>query len=479
MAALTIPSLMPATGFSNSSDLPNLYASTPARGVTSLASRMTSAIYPLNGLPFFQHTLNMEYVPEGVDPTQAEAALARLDRTIMGKLQETNLRSELFLMFQHLIILGDVLLHMTDDYDFRTIRMDHYVVRRKPTGEVCEIIVQDYADRDEDPEYFGSTTGNPYNGDMPDTSKTEVYTQCVKDRKTGEWTMTREVEGVKTALGVYDQLPFMPISWNRIVGEDYGRSLVEENIGDIRSLESLSKALMQGTAANSEFRMAIDPSAYSSIADMQETKNGDWIVARPGEVSSIQINNQIQLSVTNQAREQLTQDISRTFLMSSGTLPTGDRVTATQIREVAQELDQSLGGVFSGSARDIQLPIIKRAMILMTRDQKIDPSIMDLVGAENILSLEVRTGLAALNREIENGMLGQWAQMMAATPAATDINWNTWANRFTQSLGLEGKGMILSPEELAQRQQAAQQSQLGMSAAEAGIQSMAKEPPTQ
>ena len=473
MAAVTIPSLLPVSGFNNTSELPDLFSSMPGRGVTSLAARMTSAIYPLNGLPFFQHSLNMEYVPEGVDPTQAEAALARLDRTLMGRLSETNLRSELFLMFQHLIVLGDALLHMNDDYNFRVLRIDQYVVKRKPTGEVYEIITRDYASRDDDPEYFSEVPMNPYNS-APGTGQGDpnleaVYTQC---RYNGtDWECKREVNGVVTDLGSYDELPYMPISWNRIVGEDYGRSLVEENIGDIKSLESLSKSLMQGAAANSEFRMALDPSSYSSIADMQETGNGDWIVARPGEVSSVQINNQIQLTTTSNARDQLATELARTFLMSSAALPTGERVTATQIREV--------GGVFSGSARDIQLPIIRRTMVLMTRDGKIDPSLMEMVGAENILSLEVKTGLAALNREIENTMLMQWAQAIGATPAVEDVNWNTWANRFTQSLGLETKGMILSPEELQQQQQAAQQQQLGMQAATAGIDAMAKETPQQ
>ena len=481
LSAATIPTLMPPSGFNNTNYLPDLYSSVPARGVTSLGARMTSALYPLNGLPFFQHTLNMEYVPEGVDPTEAEAALARLDRTIMNKLSETNLRQELFTMFQHLIVLGDALIHCSDDYQFRVIRIDQYVVRRKPTGEVCEIIIRDFADRREDPEYFGTVASNPYNSNYgaaepinPDLEA--VFTRvCYKDD--GLWHLQREVAGQIVDTGEYEVNPYMPVSWNRIVGEDYGRSLVEENIGDIRSLESLSKALIQGCAANSEFRMALDPSAYTTIHDMQETRNGDWVVARPGEVFTLQIDNQIQLNTTNAAREDLTKELARTFLMSSAALPTGERVTATQIREIAQELDQALGGVFSGSARDIQMPIIKRVMLLMTRDGKIDPSIMDMVGQGNVLALEVRTGLAALNREIENSMLSQWASVVGQTPAAQGVNWNNWALRFTQSLGLETKGIIKTPEEIEQEQMGAAQAQLGMEAASAGIQATAKETP--
>lgn len=479
MAALTIPSILPENGFNNTVELPDLYSSIPARGITSLSSRMTSAVYPLNGLPFFQHSLNMEWVPQGADPTETEAALARLDRTLMNKLGETNLRQALFLFFQHLIVLGDAVLHMSDDYEFRVIRCDQYVIRRSPEGLVQEMLIRDFVDPNDDPEYFEGFEGvsggykSTYGG-MPEGLE-PVYT-CVKRSGDG-WEIKREVRGIVKDEGVYDATPYFPVSWNRLVGEDYGRSLIEENIGDIRSLESLSRAMVQGASANSEFRMALDPSAYASVGDMQETENGDWIVARPGEIHSVQVANQVQLQTTNAAREILSRDLSRTFLMSSGSLPTGERVTATQIREIAQELDQSLGGVFSGSARDIQRPIVHRLMVLMVRDGKVDPSILEMVGQENILQLEVKTGLAALNREVENTMLSQWAQMIGSTPAAETVNWSNWATRFTQSLGLETKGIIKTQEEIQAEQQAMAQQQLAMEAGSAGIQAIAKEPP--
>ena len=56
-ARLTVPTLFPREGFTESMELPDVYNSMPARGVMSLASRIVSAMYPLNQMPFFTFEL--------------------------------------------------------------------------------------------------------------------------------------------------------------------------------------------------------------------------------------------------------------------------------------------------------------------------------------------------------------------------------------------------------------------------------------
>ena len=41
----------------------------------------------------------------------------------------------------------------------------------------------------------------------------------------------------------------MPITFNQVDGESYGRGRVEEFLGDINSLERLMQALVEGSAA--------------------------------------------------------------------------------------------------------------------------------------------------------------------------------------------------------------------------------------
>ena len=258
-----------------------------------------------------------------------------------------------------------------------------------------------------------------------------------------------------------------------MAGEDYGRSLVEEHIGDIRTLETITKALVEAAVANSEFRIGVDPSGFTEVADLQDTANGDFVPARAVDVFPIQLLKQIDLGPMATVRQDISQQLGRTFLLQSSVQRTGDRVTATEIREVAQELDQALGGIFSGLARDIQIPIVKRAMVLMARDQLIPKELMKLVQGGGPLNLKVRTGLEALNREVTNSQLAQWAQVIGQMePVQQYIDWYGWAIKWTSSFGLEPVGLVKTPQQMQEEQQAAAQQSLQQLTQEQMVSSM-------
>ena len=454
---LTVPGLYPEDGFTETMELPDVYSSLPARGVMALASRMVSAIYPLNQTPFFNLELDQQYVPQGVDQTETLSQLARLDRKIMDKLASTNLRQELFVLFQHLIIVGDALFQCTDDYQFRVHRLDHYVVQRYPDGRFYRIILREWVDPDAIPEDWDyddkmESYGSPETG--PSSDHKPYFTEVLWNPDTKKWDVKVEYCGQVVDSGSYDVNPYIPQVWSRVAGEDYGRSLCEEHIGDIRTLESLTKSLVEAASANAEFRIGVDPTGITEVSDLQETENGDFVPARAADVFAIQLAKQIDLGPMAAVRQDLTMNLSRTFLLQSSVQRTGDRVTATEIREVAQELDQTLGGIFSGMARDIQIPIVRRSMILMARDGLLPKDLVKLVTSEKMLNLKVRTGLEALNREVQNSMLAQWANVVGQVQAVQPfIDWYGWAVKWTSSFGLEPVGLVKTPQQLQDEQQ--------------------------
>jgi len=173
-------------------------------------------------------------------------------------------------------------------------------------------------------------------------------------------------------------------------------------------------------------------------------------------------------------RQDLIQNLSRTFLLQSSVQRNADRVTATEIREVAQELDQTLGGIFSGMARDIQIPLVRRAMILMSRDKLIPKELVSLITSDKgMLNLKVRTGLEALNREVQNSQLAQWAQIVGSIKDLQPyIDWYGWGVKWTSSFGLEPVGLIKTPQQLEAEQQKAAQSSIEQMAAQQSIQSL-------
>lgn len=473
-ARLTVPGLFPEDGFTETMDLPDVFSSLPARGVMSLASRMVSAIYPLNQAPFFNFELDQAYVPQGADTTETMSQLSRLDRKIMDKLASTNLRQELFVLFQHLIVIGDALFECLDDYSFRVHRLDHYVVQRFPDGRIKRIIVREWVDPEAVPEDWEEyNEKHEGNGGGPSDDHVPYYTEILWNDDTGKWDVRKEYCGYIVDTGTYEINPFIPQVWSRVAGEDYGRSLVEEHIGDIRTLESLTKSLVEAAMANAEFRLGVDPTGITEVSDLQETENGDFVPARQADVFPIQLARQIDLGPMATVRQDLSQQLGRTFLLQSSVQRTGERVTATEIREVAQELDQALGGIFSGLARDIQIPIVKRSIVLMGRDRLVPKEILNLINGNGPLNLKVRTGLEALNREVTNSQLAQWANVVGAVTAVQPfIDWYGWAVKWTSSFGLEPVGLVKTPQQLQDEQQQQAQQSIEMMAAEQTIASM-------
>jgi hypothetical protein len=474
-ARLTVPGLYPEDGFTETMDLPDVFSSLPARGVMALASRMVSAIYPLNQAPFFNFELDQAFVPQGTDPTETMAQLGRLDRKIMDKLSSTNLRQELFVLFQHLIVCGDALFEIVDDYAFRVHRVDQYVVQRYPDGRVKRIVLREWVDPDAVPEDWPKDVSleEEYEGIGPTADHKPFYTEIEWDEATEKWNVEKEYCGVSVDSGSFEVCPYVPQVWSRVAGEDYGRSLVEEHIGDIRTLETITKALVEAAVANSEFRIGVDPTGITEAADLQDTENGDFVPARQVDVFPIQLLKQIDLGPMATLRSDLTQQLGRTFLLQSSVQRTGDRVTATEIREVAQELDQTLGGIFSGLARDIQIPIVKRVLVLMGREKLVPKEIIKLIEGSGPLNLKVRTGLEALNREVTNSQLSQWAAVVGQTQAVQPfIDWYGWAIKWTSSFGLEPVGLVKTPQQLQEEQQQQAQQSIQAMASEQMVSSL-------
>ena len=101
-ASLTIPRLLPPEGWSEDISLPNPFSSVASKGVTNLASRMLSALIPLNDLPFFG--LSMK---DGVEAApEAQLMLDALAGQIYSKLASKNIRDSFFQALQSLIVVG-------------------------------------------------------------------------------------------------------------------------------------------------------------------------------------------------------------------------------------------------------------------------------------------------------------------------------------------------------------------------------------
>jgi len=491
-ARMTMPTLLPPAGHTVHTLLDVPYSSVPAEGASSLASRITSMVWPTTGQAVFEAELTQAFDPGGRDDTELSASFQRFEQLVMSVLAPTNLRATTFLSYQHEVVVGDSLMHMDDDFHFRMFRADQFVVRRKHEGDWQEILLVEAVLPEWEPELALPNSGPgpvqaPKYTSFPSSPQGEkweyLYTAITKDPKTGEVTVVQEHRDREVGRKQFKTSPYFPGRWGAIAGEPYGISLVESIFGDIRALSMLSKSLYDLSALVSEHRWGVNTAGITELQDMLDSVNGGAVPAAPGDIFPLQFASSQALSAlfaTVQHREQL---VGRRFLMNSAVQPTGERVTARQVSILAQELEGMLGGVLSIAARDKQEPVIKRVISVMADKDMIPSEIRDqILDPAGFVKLRIRAGLEILNREVEREKLDSMVVNMRNLPpeAFEGVIWPAVMRDWWQSQGMETKGRIMSEEELAQKRQAEQQQAMQAQAQQAALgaaQARASQPP--
>lgn len=471
-ASLSVPSLLPPSGWTEESQLPQPFSSVTARGVTAMASRMLSALLPLNDMPFFKFELNT-----GMDPDDdVRTYLESLSYQVYNKLSSKNLRETLYQILQHLIVVGDILLIMEDDFSYRLIRLDQFVVRRDVNGEAKEIIHLDFVANNNDNDladalYHDSTEYNR-------TGYETIYVRCWKEEESGLWRCRKEdADGNLIMEGEWTVCPYVCLRWAGVAGENYGRSHCEDLIGDIRSLEAFTEGLIYGTAAASSFWVGIDPAGITEIDDIHDAHKGSFVPARQQDVFTISPAATMtpQLQATQAGVENMRKEIGQAFLLNSASMPQGERVTATAIRAIGQELENVLGGAFSSIARSLMKPIVSRAIYIMLDNNEIDPRMEAEFTDNGELTVEIVTGLQALSRDSDLQKLMQMGEMVRnlPEPAIANFRWEAYGRALISSLGFNPDNWVKAEEDIQREQQEMQAQQMAMQQqmqAQAGVQ---------
>jgi hypothetical protein len=458
MSSLTIPTLLPPNGLTNNEEMPKPFSSVAARGVVNMASRMLSALLPLNDLPFFKFELTNG---QAADP-ETFSYMEALSHQIFSKLSTENLRESMFMALQNLIVNGDVLLVMEDDYTFRLYRLDQYVVRRDIDGSIVELIYLDWVPKAPNDNIYEAFDNNFFPSAwnaisaMPDYQAN--FSRVVWNAEKETWDFySEDHEGNEVDSGEYINTPFMPLRWIGVTGEDYGRSHCEEILGDIETLEAYTKAMIDGMTAASTFWMAVDPAGITDIDDVAQAETGSFIGARAQDVFTVSPAQTIspQLSAAQTAVESMRREVGNAFLLGSVGVRQADRVTATEVRMIGMEIENVLGGAFSAIARQLLEPIIRRTISLMLREGEIDERLAAEFMDNGQLTISVVTGLQALSRDGDLTKLMQMGEMVRNLPpeAIKHFRWDQYGVALISSLGFDPRNWVLSEDEANQRAQ--------------------------
>jgi hypothetical protein len=403
---------------------------------------------------------------------KAEEALARIERSATQEVESKAIRVPTFEALKQLIVSGNVLVHMPPKSGMKVFRLDRYVIQRDTMGNILKIIVKESIAYDALPkEVLEALMENPEY--QVDTNKKEcdIYT-CVK-RVGKKFEVHQEVHDIiiPSTKGSYteDKLPWMALRFIAVDGNNYGRSFCEEIVGDLKSLEALTKAIVEGSAASSKLLFLVRPNGTTKMRSIADAPNGGIISGDANDVTTLQANKFNDFRVAQETMQKITERLSFAFLLNSSVQRQAERVTAEEVRYMAQELETALGGIYSVLSQEFQVPLVNLLLSKMQKEGKMPKFPKDT------LKPQIVTGLEALGRGQDLNKLSQFLQMLQPLGnevIASELNIGDYLDRLGASLGIDTQGLVKSDEQKqqeAQQQQEMMQQQQMMQMAEKGV----------
>tara|TARA_Y100001963_G_scaffold114213_1_gene158343 strand:- start:1825 stop:3465 length:1641 start_codon:yes stop_codon:yes gene_type:complete len=446
------------------------WQSVGAKGVVTLASKLMLGLLPPS-TTFFK--LQVDDSKLGVElPTEAKSELdlsfAKIERQIMESIAASTDRVQIFTALKHLVVTGNALLYMGKD-GMKMYPLNRYVVERDGNGNVTEILTRERVNR----KILGAQYKLPPKIGVVDESTgghdkdVDVYT-CVRLTKKGYyWHQEAEDFPLPGTEGKapLDKSPWLPLRFITVDGEDYGRGRVEEFMGDLKSLEGLMQAVVEGSAAAAKVIFTVSPSSTTKPAALAQAGNGAIIQGRPEDIGVVQVGKQADMQTAFQLINVLEKRLGEAFLVLQPRQ--SERTTAQEVQMTQMELEQQLGGLFSLLTTEFLRPYLRRKMHTLTQNKTI-PAI-----PRGLAKPVIVAGINAIGRGQDREALIQFIQTIAQTMGpeaiAQYMNPDEAIKRLAAAQGIEYLNLIKSVEERnAEQQQAQQQQQQAMMMQQAG-----------
>ena len=481
----TLPYLIPETaGGSGSrrSRIKTPYQSIGAAGVNSLAAKLLTGLFPTN-IPFFKLVLDQIKIAQqegGQEAvTEIDKALRKVEAALMREIEVSNDRVAMFEALKHLIVGGNVLLYLTDE-GLQVYPLEKYVCRRDPNGNTLEIIIKETINGKALPaDFLLKLQEKAKYTDQTVEEDLDIYTHVKRDGEFFNWHQECKGERIPNTEGraKKDVNPFINLRFTRLSGESYGRGYVEEYRGDLISLEGLMKAIIENAAASARTVFLVNPNGTTRASVLAKAPNGAIREGNAQDVSVLQVGKGADLQVSFTAVQRIEQRLQYAFLMAKAVQRDAERVTSTELKILTQELESTLGGIYSILSSELQLPYLRRRMHLLVRSGKVPQLPDDIVG------ISIITGLQGLGRGQDKEKLIEFittmAQALGADVMRQYINLDEAIKRLATSIGIETDTLIKSGEQIAQEQQAAQQQELIRSLGSAAVDSPLLDPKKQ
>lgn len=439
--------------------------------VNHLSNKIVDVLFPVSR-PFFTVAMTPEAQLKieqeigedqaGVMQEQVRDATSKLEKVAMRNLKLTAYRPTAILACKHLIVTGNALLRRMPNGERVLYPVNRYGVRRDILGKEIEVVLSDKKMFSTfDPAMQAAILA--VHGETKPENILELLTHYNLEGK--RWCIVQECQGVMIGKKFYQNAAdydLLILDWTLHPGENYGRGLVEDHAATFHNIDVTNEAVIDLMAIIADIKFFVRPGSPMShnLAALNAAPRGTYWPGNADDISIPEFRARGDLSTMIEVISRWEGELSASFLKS--TVRDAERVTAQEIRMVANELESAFGGLYSQLAMSWQQKEADYAI------SKVDFA-KEVGDLGEMFEVVVTTGLESLSREgqIDNLRLAIGdLQMMDIVPddVKSAINPLRFAKFVFTNRSVDLKAFLNTPEEMQANQQAAMQQQGAMEA---------------
>jgi len=370
---------------------------------------------------------------------EIEKLLARKEEACLRIINKSNFRASLYPSLVLSVITGNAIVEKTDKgYIVHNLR--NFTTKRDYNGEIIELIIVEKKDFTTLPTEFQSSISDDDKED-----ELELYT-LVERQDDGTYIIKQEIVGEDVGEEItiknFNEM-FIDVGWNKIDGEHYRRSFVEDYLGSFISLEKLETILYEGVAEKTKIVKFMNPNGMTDIEDYKDANHGDVISGEASDLTSEDARDIADERALKELIDGIKQELARAFLVTGSSIRDSERTTAYEVQQVASEVEASLGGIYTYISDNIQRPLVIQSMseVDISEDKDID--------------IIITTGIQALGRNVElskiNNMINQLGVLASVTSVeevAKYLNVGNIISSIIANSGVASKEFIYSPKDM-------------------------------
>ena len=435
------------------------WQSVGSKAVVTLASKLMLALLPPQ-TTFFKLQIDDSKLGTELPAeirSELDLSFAKMERMVMDSIAASGDRVAVHQAIKHLVVGGNALLYMGKE-GIKHYPLNRYVVERDGNGNIIEIVTKELINKQLLPQEFQELKARETVALGSNTNDVEIYTHVKLDNNRWVWHQEAFDKVIPNTDGKApkEANPWLVLRFNSVDGENYGRGRVEEFLGDFKSLNALSQAMVEGSASAAKVVFVVSPSSMTKPQTIAQAGNGAIVQGRPEDIGVIQVGKTADFSTAMQMMQNLERRLLEAFLVLN--VRQSERTTAEEVRLTQLELEQQLGGLFSLLTVEFLVPYLNRKLLVLSRSGQLPKYPKDLVRPTIV------AGINALgrgqDRESLTAFITTVAQTLGPEALMKFINADEAIKRLAAAQGIDVLNLVKSMEDQqAEADAAAQQEQ--------------------